>query len=160
MAHRNSVFLYMLPLYFFGFFHPLRADNLSDLRILAEENSIALKAAKEQIDLAKMRTRSALREFFPQIKFQWRESKGETITDPYRSLNYGTRVIFPLFKGMSTKYNYVSEKMGLRTAIINFAKVKDKLYSDLSESYWNVVRYKMIYNIWKNLIDNIKEGKI
>jgi len=130
--------------------------NLNYCKTRAVENSTILRIASEQINLARMRTGKAFRGFFPDIRFQWKEDIGETITDPYIAENYGIRVIQPLFGFGSIGLNYHSEMLGLKSARINYEKVRRELRLEVSKAYWNVVRQKMKVSIWSETIEQIK----
>ncbi|MCM8813698.1 MAG: TolC family protein, partial [Candidatus Omnitrophica bacterium] len=123
--------------------------SLEDCILKAVEQYRPLVIAQEQEKLAMLRVREARRSFYPALLLEWKETKGETVTEPYRGRSYGLQSEQQLFTGGKLTATLRKEQLGQIIAQGNLDKIKQEFIFNISKAYYELV-------LARNVVDQMK----
>jgi len=126
-------------------------DYLLKLYQIGAQNSKPLKIREGQIKLARLKIKESLRELFPYLSIEYKEDKGEAITDKYRSKSYGVKLEHILYDSHQRSDNYRREKLNLEVAEKSYEKERNDLLFEILRAYYQVCAEKEILNLWEKL---------
>lgn len=126
-------------------------DYLFNLYQIGARNSKPLKIREGQIKLASLKIKESLRELFPYLSIEYKEDKGEAITDKYRSKSYGIKLEHILYDFHQRNDNYRREKLNLEAAKKSYEKERNDLLFEILKAYYQVCAEKEILNLWEKL---------
>jgi len=106
---------------------------------IALENFEPAKAAKQQLELARLKIKEAVIGVFPKLEMQYSVTKGQTITDPYRSESYAVQLKHNLFDSGKSFKNVRKEKLNLGVARNEYEKTVQELKFEIIRSYLNIL---------------------
>jgi len=120
-------------------------------------NSQPLKVSEGQIKLARHKVNEALRALFPFLSAEYKEDKGESITDRYKSKNYGIKLEHILYDHNQRNYTLRREKLNLEVAEKNYEKERNNLLYEILKAYYQLCAEKEILTYWENLKKEINK---
>ncbi|GAG12919.1 unnamed protein product, partial [marine sediment metagenome] len=98
--------------------------SLRDCIGIAEESSLPLQVAREQINLSKIKVWEARRGFLPSLTLSWAETKGIQSDGKTESVEYGIEGKQPAFRSGELMYTLAQSKANLNITEENYDKVK------------------------------------
>ena len=126
-------------------------DYLLKLYQIGAQNSKPLKIREGQIKLTRFKIKETFRELFPYLSVEYKEDKGEAITDKYRSKSYGIKLEHILYDSHQRSDNYRREKLNLEVAEKSYEKERNDLLFEILKAYYQVCAEKEILNLWEKL---------
>lgn len=123
------------------------AKEINDLFSLARHNSQPLKIAKDQIGLANVKVSEVFRNLFPSLGLEYTSTKGETITDPYRSKSYGVKCEHILYDHKQRSSSLKRERINVGVAEKNYEKVENELLFEFFKAYYQLLKEKGTFEI-------------
>ncbi len=132
------------------------AMALEDCIQIAMANSLAIKATKERIELAKMRVNEAFRELFPELSFLLDETKGMISEEHFIGRKLGFEFKQVIFHGGEQMYLWEQSKVNLKVAEENLKKTKEELIFEVTKAYYQLAKAVNKYEFQKELLEDIK----
>lgn len=134
-------------------------DNevLLQLYKIGAANSQPLKISKGQIKLATCKVKEAIRALFPQLSVEYKEDKGKSITDPFKSRSYGIKLEHLLYDNKQRSYSLKRERLNLEVAKKNYEKERNNLLFEILKAYYQASAEKKILMYWKKLQKEIEK---
>ena len=126
-------------------------NYLFKLYQIGAHNSKPLKIRERQKKLAHLKIKETLRELFPYLSIEYKEDRGEAITDNYRSKNYGIKLEHILYDFHQRNDNYRREKINLEVAKKSYEKERNDLLFEVLKAYYQICAEKEILNLWEKL---------
>jgi len=116
---------------------------------IGAENSRPLKIREGQTKLARLKIRETLRELFPSLSVEYKEDRGEAVTDKYRSKSYGVKLEHILYDYHQRGNNYKREKLNLEAAEKSYEKERNDLLFEILKAYYQLCAEKEILTFWE-----------
>jgi len=131
-----------------------KITRIEDCINTAFEAHLPLKIAREQEKLAELRVREARRSFYPAVMGEWKESDGNTVTEPYRGRSYAVQAEQQLFTGGKLTATLRKEQLGELIARGNVERIKQELIMKVSKAYYELVMAKNTLDIMRRTKKN------
>jgi len=134
-------------------------DNkiLFQLYKIGAANSQPLKISKGQIKLAICKIREMARTLFPYLSVEYKEDKGRSITDPFKSKSYGIKLEYLLYDNKQRNYSLKRERLNLEVAKKNYEKEQNNLLFEILKAYYQVSAEKKILEYWEKFQKEIEK---
>lgn len=140
----------------FGVPREISKFSLQNCIEIAEERSLLIQIAKEQINLSKIKVWEARRAFLPSLTLSWAETKGIRTAGKTEGIEYGIEGKQPAFRSGELMYTLTQSKANLKITEKNYDRVRLELYFEVAEAYYTFVKAKQFLEYTKALYEDTK----
>lgn len=129
---------------------------LEDYVLRAIKVHTAAKAAWERVALTRRRILVALRNLFPEARFDYGARSGKLSSQDFHSKDYRFTFKQPIFRGGALWNTLLQEKAALEGAENKYAVILGDLIRDVSKAYFEFHRAKKVIHDQEKIIEKMK----
>ncbi|MDD5449317.1 MAG: TolC family protein [Candidatus Omnitrophica bacterium] len=129
---------------------------LEDAVELGLKNHLPAQIALEQVKLARLKEREALRGLFPQASVRWEESSGRVSSLDYAGRDYHLDLQHPLYHGGELQYTWQQAKVNLKISQENYSKTREDYTIELTKAYYDYVRAIKNFAVQESLLKDLE----
>lgn len=127
--------------------------NLPDCIQIAICNSLPLKIAKEQVELAEMKLFEAWRVLFPAVVGEMRDTYGKTTQEAYEARRRNLQFQQLIFDGGRSVFRLHQAELSQKISQENFNAVKQSLIYEVERAYYNLIYLQNVVKSQKTLYE-------
>ena len=131
--------------------------NLSSCIQMAVLNSLPVKIAKKQAELAEMKLFESWRILFPAVVGEVSDTYGKTTESDYESRKRVLQFQQLIFDGGRSVFRLHQAKLGQKITQENFNAVKQKLIYQVKHAYYRLIHYQNVVKAQKALYEEAKK---
>lgn len=133
------------------------AFTLEDCINIAMANSITLKHAKKQLELAKFRILEARRNLGPKLTAKWEESGGKVDGRHYEGRKFLIEGKQPIFYGGELVNSVKQARVNLEITRNDYERIKNEVILQVKKAYYGLDKAKKALGIQKRLYERTKK---
>lgn len=133
-----------------------RQKRLSEVIERAVEVHTPARASRERISVARRRILVAVRNLFPEAKFEYQQKEGALSSNAFNSENFRFSFRQPIFRGGVLWNTLLQEQAGLEAAERDYDKTIADLLKDVSEAYFEYHRSLQVARNQNETIERMK----
>ncbi|MEA3369523.1 MAG: TolC family protein [Candidatus Ratteibacteria bacterium] len=131
--------------------------NLPSCIQIAILNSLPVKIAKKQAELAEMKLFESWRVIFPAVVGEISDTYGKTTESDYESRKRVLQFQQLIFDGGRSVFRLHQAKLGQKITQENFKTVKQKLVYQVKQAYYRLIHYQNVVKAQKALYEEAKK---
>ena len=129
---------------------------------MALDNHSSVRLAKEEMEVADLKEKEALRAIFPALSIKGEQTTGvadQLSTPNFTQKNYGVQISQALFQGGKLHNTYQQAHENRLSAITKLTKAEQEVIFHVRETYWNMVKARRALNIHLRALTELKKEK-